>query len=186
MYPDHVTAVFDCLESAKQRLSTCALSKEAIAKKGSGKESAGAQLRKNTSRAGHLEETQIDGRSGSGGSPAWSRRLAPTAIHDMWSHHEAPAAAPPPCREESHRSHCTTSPSHVGGSSIGVIGVVGSAEYSRQAQPVSAERPADRRRVADMPPKMREDHVRDLDPTHIFDNQPVGVLQAQESPHPRV
>ena len=89
------TEVFDCLGkrvsavgSLQQRLSTCAFTMEATAKKAQEKKAlvAGdndAQLRGNTSRAGHLEETQLGALGGSGGSDFEQfRQWATTGAHE--------------------------------------------------------------------------------------------------------
>ena len=126
MWSDHAVAVFDysgkqdsAMGSLQQRLSTPAVSKDAMARKAQEKMAlvagdSNAQPSRNTSRAGHLEQTQIDGLCGSGGSD-----LESAVSSDSGPRHLRPVKPPRSiaasqqarsAKKKAHGSRCATSP----------------------------------------------------------------------------
>ena len=67
---------------------------------------------------------------------------------------------------------------------FGGLGPSLALQYRRQAHPASAERPAKRRRLAEMPSKLQKILAETSIPTRIIDNQPFGV-QLREAAKPK-
>ena len=203
MYSDHATAVFDCLGkqasamgSAQQRLNTCALTKEAIAKKKGGiEENAGCGRQQRAARTLLARDISRTRRAMLGRMAvmivAWSRSPAPTAGHYMWSpfgHSEASQLTStsrqtrkPANRRARSRQASMGSPSESPGA-----GFAGARDFRRVGPAVgsavlAAGTPRDsgtaRRKASDWP--ICHNRYRrlmpSLDPRRILDNQPVGV-----------